>query len=177
MLWRWKHSPLLRPTASNRRTRPGALGPRSRDDRHAQPSGLCTLQLSVASNAVSDMIARKYQARFGLKIPEWRLIAVLGQGAPLAQSALVLATRMDKVTVSRAAAALGERALVERAASESDGRSHLLSLTNAGQALYHEIAPAALAMEQAVMACFTPDERQTLSAMLARLRDVADGLS
>ncbi len=134
-------------------------------------------QLSVASNAVSDLIARQYQARFGLKIPEWRLIAVLGQGEPLTQRDLVHATRMDKVTVSRAAAALSERALVERAASERDGRSHLLLLSEAGQALYREIAPAALVMEQAVLACLTLDERFTLSAMLARLRDAADGLS
>lgn len=134
-------------------------------------------QLSVASNAVSDVIARQYQARFGLKIPEWRLLAVLGQGEPLAQSALVHATRMDKVTVSRAASALSERGLVERAASEHDGRSHLLLLSAAGQALYQEIAPAALVMEQAVLACLTPDERSTLSALLARLRDAVDGLS
>ncbi|MEQ1725755.1 MAG: MarR family winged helix-turn-helix transcriptional regulator [Sphingopyxis sp.] len=134
-------------------------------------------QLSVASNAVSDLIARQYQARFGLKVAEWRLLAVLGQGATMNQRALVHATRMDKVTVSRAAAALSERGLIVRAASANDGRSHSLSLSEAGQALYLEIAPAALVMEQAVLGCLTLDERLALSAMLVRLRDAADGLS
>ncbi|MEQ1686956.1 MAG: MarR family winged helix-turn-helix transcriptional regulator [Sphingopyxis sp.] len=134
-------------------------------------------QLSVASNAVSDLIARQYQARFGLKIAEWRLMAVLGQGEAMNQRALVHATRMDKVTVSRAAAALNERGLVERAASAHDGRSHSLSLSEAGRALYQEIAPAALVMEQAVLACLTLDERLSLSDMLVRLRDAADNLS
>ncbi|MEQ1509218.1 MAG: MarR family winged helix-turn-helix transcriptional regulator [Sphingopyxis sp.] len=131
-------------------------------------------QLSVASNAVSDLIARKYQARFGLKIPEWRLMAVLGQGEAMSQRALVLATRMDKVTVSRAAAALGERGLIVRAASAKDGRSHSLSLSEAGQALFQEIAPAALVMEQAVLGCLSLDERLALTKMLLRLRDSAD---
>ena len=133
-------------------------------------------QLSVASNVVSDLIAKNYQARFGLKIPEWRLMAVLGQGQAKTQRDLVNATRMDKVTVSRAATALAERGLVSRAASERDGRSHLLALTATGAVLYDEIAPAALVMEQAVLACLSLDEQLALSAMLVRLRDAADAL-
>lgn len=131
-------------------------------------------QLSIASNAVSDRIARQYQARFGLKIPEWRLMAVLGEGAPMTQRDLVHATRMDKVTVSRASAALTERGLVSRAASERDGRSHLLALTDDGRSLYGEIAPVALAMERELLACLSGEERTQLSGLLARLRDAAD---
>ena len=41
------------------------------------------------SNAVSSRIAAEYQSRFGLKIPEWRLMAVLGEGRPLTQRELV----------------------------------------------------------------------------------------
>ena len=38
-------------------------------------------RLSIASNRVSAAIASTYQALFGLKIPEWRLIAVIAEGA------------------------------------------------------------------------------------------------
>jgi DNA-binding MarR family transcriptional regulator len=131
-------------------------------------------QLSIASNAVSDRIARHYQTRFGLKIPEWRLMAVLGQGEAMTQRELVGATRMDKVTVSRASAALVERGLIARAASNSDGRSHHLALTGAGAALYAEIAPAALAMEQALLASLSAEDRAMLSDLLTRLREAAD---
>lgn len=133
-------------------------------------------RLSIASNAVSDRIAAQYQTRFGLKIPEWRLMAVLGQGQALNQSALVAATRMDKVTVSRAAATLARRNLVSRAASASDGRSHLLTLTDDGRTLYEEISATALVMEQALLACLTLDERNALTSILGRLRDAADRL-
>jgi hypothetical protein len=36
-------------------------------------------RLSIASNALSSRIAAEYENRFGLKIPEWRLMAVLGK--------------------------------------------------------------------------------------------------
>jgi DNA-binding MarR family transcriptional regulator len=131
-------------------------------------------QLSIASNAVSDRIARQYQARFGLKIPEWRLMAVLGQNAALTQRDLVAATLMDKVTVSRATTALVERGLIGRAPSESDGRSHLLALSEAGRSLYAEIAPVALAMESQILKGLSKDERRLLSDLLARLRAAAE---
>lgn len=130
-------------------------------------------QLSIASNAVSDLIAREYQVRFGLKIPEWRLMAVLGQGAALSQRELVAATLMDKVTVSRATAGLVDRQLLMRLPSTSDGRSHQLQLSDAGHALYREIVPAALAIEAALLAVFDEAERASLADMLARLRAAA----
>ena len=77
-------------------------------------------RLSIVSNAVSDAIASTYQALFGLRIPEWRLIAVIAETDGLTPQALALATRMDKVTVSRAAAALAKRALVERRPHPAD---------------------------------------------------------
>lgn len=131
-------------------------------------------QLSIASNAVSDLIASEYQVRFGLKIPEWRLMAVLGQGTPLSQRDLVRATLMDKVTVSRATAALVERQLLVRLPSDQDGRSHLLQLSEAGRSLYGEIVPAALSMEAAVLTVLTPAERELLATMLERVRVAAE---
>src|SRR3546814_20064692 len=59
-------------------------------------------RLSIASNVLLSRIAAEYENRFGLKIPEWRLMAVLGEGQPKTQRELVAATRMDKVTVNRA---------------------------------------------------------------------------
>ena len=131
-------------------------------------------RLSIASNAVSERIAREYQSRFGLKIPEWRLLAVLGEGKPLTQRALVAATLMDKVTVNRAAKALAERALIARQAHGSDGRSHHLMLSDAGRALSDEIVPAALAMERKLIVAFSDDDRDRLDAMLTTLIAAAD---
>src|SRR3546814_5434610 len=100
-------------------------------------------RLSIASNVLSSRIAAEYENRFGLKIPEWRLMAVLGEGQPKTQRELVAATRMDKVTVNRAAKALADRQLIARPAHQADGRSHHPELTETRRSLYDAIVPAA----------------------------------
>lgn len=134
-------------------------------------------RISITSNAVSDLIAREYRTRFGLKIPEWRVMAVLGDVGEATQRELVAATRMDKVAVNRATKALGERALIQRAPNMRDGRSHHLALTPAGKALYGEIMPLALQMESQVLAVLDKDETALLSALLGKVLRRADALA
>jgi DNA-binding MarR family transcriptional regulator len=134
-------------------------------------------RLSVAANAVSDLIAGAYHARFGLSIPQWRLVAVLGEDGPSTQQALCARTRMDKVTVSRAATALGERKLISRSPNAADGRSHRLGLTGEGQALYAEVAPSALAYEARLLEAFSPPELETAHGLLRRLELAAMALA
>ena len=143
-------------------------------------------RLSIASNRVSDAIAVTYRALFGLRIPEWRLVAVLAEAGPerpsetgsrkgegLSQQALGHATRMDKVTVSRAAIALADRGLIARTSDAADKRAARLALTAEGRALYDQIAPKALAMEAAVFAGFGAEELATFRDMLDRIEAAA----
>lgn len=134
-------------------------------------------RLSVASNAVSTRIAGAYRKRFGLKIAEWRLVAILAEDTPLTPATLAERTRMDKIAVSRAATVLIERGLVERADNPEDGRSHLLSLTGAGQRLYDQVAPLALDTEAQLFAGLTADERRVLEALLRRIEQAAQSKS
>ena len=134
-------------------------------------------RLSVASNAVSRLIARAYEDRFGLTIPQWRLICVLAQEGALSPGALVSRTGMDKVTVSRAAQGLARRRLVARTDHHADGRSHVLALSAEGSALYAEVEPLALAYEAALIAGLAPDEVSLLKRLLVRLQGAAGALA
>ncbi|MEI9850896.1 MAG: MarR family transcriptional regulator [Sphingomonas sp.] len=133
-------------------------------------------RLSVASNAVSDAIATAYRTLFGLRIPEWRLVAVLAEDGALSQQALCGRTRMDKVTVSRAAIALSDRGLVTRTPNPDDQRSHLLTLSGAGRALYEQVAPKALELERRIFEGISPGEQARLRATLERLEAAAGAL-
>jgi DNA-binding MarR family transcriptional regulator len=134
-------------------------------------------RLSVASNAVSRLIARAYEDRFGLTIPQWRLIAVLGEHGPLTQQAIAARTVMDKVTVSRATQGLVIRRLVERAPHDVDGRSHHLALSKAGARLYDEIAPMALEYEARLLRQFEPEAVENLKRLLIHLEQAAGELA
>ncbi len=126
-------------------------------------------RLSVVSNKASGLIARAYQARFGLTIQEWRIIAVLGAGQALTAQGLCEATAMDKVTVSRAVRRLDTRGLVTRRPNLSDKRASDVTLTAEGESIYAEVAPLALQYEQAMVDELTRAERDQLMTLLAKL--------
>ena len=126
-------------------------------------------RLSFTSNLVSDTIARAYESLFGLSIPEWRLVTVVAETGGITQAAIGVRTRMDKVTVSRAAIALTERGLLARAGNPDDRRSHLLTLTEAGRTLYAEVAPKALELERRIFEGFPADEMARFVATLRRI--------
>ena len=144
-------------------------------------AGFLPYQLSIASNAVSDLIAERYRKRFGLKVTEWRIMAVLGDGATSTstQQALTRITLMDKVAVNRACKVLEERGLIRRVPNERDGRSHLLELTEEGRSIHGEVMPLALATERELFEGFDPAEREQFRALLdrmyARAADLAKG--
>ncbi|MGB3166827.1 MAG: MarR family transcriptional regulator [Alteraurantiacibacter sp.] len=146
-----------------------------------QPNGLLArflpYQLSLASNAVSGRIAMEYRQRWSLSIPEWRVMAVLGDAGAMTQRDLTRRTLMDKVAVNRACKVLEERGLARRQPNEQDGRSHLLELSSEGRAMHAEIMPIALQMEQKLFDGFTADELDLFRALLEKARLQADDLS
>jgi DNA-binding MarR family transcriptional regulator len=133
-------------------------------------------RLSVAANAVSQLIARAYEDEFGLKVPQWRLIAVLADEGPLTPQELCERTLMDKVTVTRAAQELLKSRLVKRQPNANDGRSHRLVLTSSGENLYGEVAPVALEYEAKLLAGIDPQQIEDLEQQLRRLERVAGEL-
>src|SRR5215469_8063860 len=93
-------------------------------------------RLSVAANRVSRLFARRYSEAFGLSIPEWRVLAIVGRFGTLSPTAVGEWTAMDKVKVSRAAASLVARGMLRQAHDPEDGRGRLLRLTRKGSAVH-----------------------------------------
>ena len=132
-------------------------------------------RLSYTSNLVSSAIAAAYQRLFGLSIPEWRLVAVIAEWDGTTQAAICARTGMDKVTVSRAAIALGKRGLIARRTSASDRRAFELGLTDAGLALYAQVAPKALELERQIFGGLGAGEATRFLATLRRIDAILGG--
>jgi DNA-binding MarR family transcriptional regulator len=130
-------------------------------------------RLSVAANAVSHLIAQAYEEQFGMTIPQWRLMAVLGDEGALTQQALCGRTLMDKVTVMRAAQGLARRRLVKRQPNPQDGRSHRLDLSPTGYALYCKVIPLAREYETQLLAGLKASEVALLQRLLRQLEAAA----
>jgi DNA-binding MarR family transcriptional regulator len=133
-------------------------------------------RLSVATNRISRTFARRYAEAFDLTIPEWRVLAVVGNFAPMSSGDICARTAMDKVKVSRAVSSLVDRGLLDRAMDPRDQRMHCLGLSRCGERVYGGVVPLALALEHQLTSALTKNERATLDRILDKLNACVDGL-
>jgi len=137
--------------------------------------GFLPYRLDILAEAVSRALSRLYKDRYSLGVPEWRVLAHLGQYAPIAARDIAAHSRMHKTKVSRAVAALEDLGFLARAGSDQDGREELLSLTAKGKAAYDDLAPKAADFARHLLDDFTAAERRALDGaidrLLARLAD------
>ncbi len=133
-------------------------------------------RLSILGERISRAFAKRYGAMFGLGIPEWRVMAVLGEPGPWQTRQVIGRTEMDRVKVSRAVTRLVDTGLVSQTAQTTDQRAHLLELTEHGLAVYRQIVPIARALEAEFVAVLDPAERQALEVILTKLHASAGRL-
>jgi len=126
-------------------------------------------RLSVLSNTVSTTVARAYDKRFKVSIPEWRVIAVLGRFPGLSAVEVAERTLMDKVAVSRAVTKLIKNGRIDREFADADKRRSILNLSEAGKQLHDEIATLALDFEQDLLEGLTVEQLEQFDVILERL--------
>ncbi len=130
-------------------------------------------RLSITSHTVSTNIARVYEKRFGVSIPEWRVIAVLGRYPGLSAVEVADRTLMDKVAVSRAVTKLIKNGRIDREFADADRRRSILNLSEEGKKVHNEIAPLALEFEQQLVQNISQDDFETFNSILEQLLDKA----
>jgi len=123
-------------------------------------------RLNRLASEVSEHLAGIYRERFGLDVPEWRVMATLGPTTGCTAQYIAGSTRMHKTRVSRAIAHLEERELVTRIPSSNDRREMELRLTKAGRRMYSELVPLALESERRLLACMNRDQLRAFTAAL-----------
>ena len=126
-------------------------------------------RLAVLSNTVSTTVARAYDKRFGVSIPEWRVIAVLGRFPGLSAVEVAERTLMDKVAVSRAVTKLIKNGRIDREFADTDKRRSILNLSEDGKQLHDEIAQLALQFERDLLQGFSAEELENLNSIMERL--------
>jgi DNA-binding MarR family transcriptional regulator len=121
---------------------------------------------------LSQTLSSEYHARYGLDIPEWRVLATLGfRNEACTAQYISHCTRTHKSTISRAVMSLMQRRLIERVEDADDRRAFALRMTDKGKALYEELIPRLLRKEQSIMACLSAQERKDFSRLLGKMEE------
>ena len=125
-------------------------------------------RLNRLAVGVSNHLSDIYRQRFGLDIPEWRVMATVGSQHGCTAQHIAESTRMHKTRVSRAIAHLEARELIERASSAADRREREVRLTRSGRRMYAELVPLVLERERVLLSCLSKEQlRAFLSAIEA----------
>jgi DNA-binding MarR family transcriptional regulator len=131
-------------------------------------------RLNRLAAEVSRALARVYGERFGIDIPEWRIIATLGDRGQARAQDIALSSRMHKSMVSRAVARLMELGWLARTAGAKDRREAPLVLTPAGCEVYEQLVPIVLDYQDRLLGCLSGSERRTLERLLDKLERQLD---
>ena len=127
-------------------------------------------RLNRLAAEVSNALSGEYQVRYGLDIPEWRVLATLGfRNEACSAQYISDCTRTHKSTISRAVTALLERQVIERVENAEDRREFRLRLTRKGRALYEELIPRLLGKEQEILSCLSAQERKAFATLLGKI--------
>ena len=126
-------------------------------------------KLAVVANRLSQSIGSLFEKKYGLQIPEWRILMALHSCGPLAPNEVVEQTSMDKGRVSRAQRRLVDLDLVAVRDDPRDGRRLVLFLTRKGAGMCAAIIPAARETEAWFLSVLPERERQALDKALSRL--------
>ncbi|GJL92379.1 MarR family winged helix-turn-helix transcriptional regulator [Hyphococcus sp.] len=125
-------------------------------------------RIVALGHAISGRLARAYRDE-KITIPEWRVLAVIGEAAQVAARDVVRRTPMDKMTVSRAVASLEQKGFVKRAPDPDDRRVSSLALSGEGRALFDRVAAMALEFEDDLLATLGADEAAAFRMALKKL--------
>lgn len=128
-------------------------------------------KLAVVANRLSQSIGALFEERFGIQIPEWRILMALHAHGPTSPNEVVDRTSMDKARVSRAQRRLVEVDLVAVSPDPRDRRRLVLFLTKKGTAMCRSIIPEVRQMESWFLDVLDARERETLDHVLTRLFD------
>jgi len=145
---------------------------RPRAQAAAKPSDLVSSKVIRLANVLRRSSTLVYGRRFGLSQVEWRIVALVGEHAPISLNALAELMGLDKGQTSRGVSALVVGRLVLRE-YRREGRGVCITLTKRGTQLYDELMISALARNDILLHGMSDAERRELFEILDRLTSLA----
>src|SRR6201995_1166834 len=138
----------------------------------AKPSYILDEQIGFILRQVWQRHAAIFARDIGINLTptQWAALSKLAETGPCSQNQLGRVTAMDVATIKGVIDRLTARGLTETAPDPEDGRRLLVSLTRTGAQTAEKAAVSALAISKETLAPLEPKERETLFALLNKLR-------
>ena len=136
--------------------------------------------MTNGSKNICFLLAKAYQracaiykdkfGNYGLTPQQFGLLRFLWEEDGLTQVELSSRSQIDRTTIGGLIDRLELSGVVTRLPHPEDRRAYRISLTPAGRKLEAELAPLADELQRAILEPLNPDEIETLTAVLGKLR-------
>lgn len=121
--------------------------------------------VNLTARPFVETLSREHE----LSLNEWRVMVVLASHPDVAATEVAEHTGLDKMSVSRAIAALARHGRLDKAADATDARRTLLRLSSGGGALYRRIGALAAQREAELFGGVSAAELAATSAVMDKL--------
>jgi DNA-binding MarR family transcriptional regulator len=138
----------------------------------AKPSDLLSSKVIRLANVLRRSSSLVYGRKLGLSQVEWRIVALVGEHAPVSLNALADLMGLDKGQVSRAVSALVTSRLVLRE-YRREGRGVRITLSARGEDVYGELMASAIERNRVLLSGMSAAEKIELFDILDRLTKLA----
>jgi DNA-binding MarR family transcriptional regulator len=158
--------------------RPTQLNPMSKRTlpEDGAPDGLArklTYRMHLLNKLTDQESQRRYPLEAGLSLSDGRCLSAIGAFEPLSVNELAQMANLNKAQASRAAQALVDMGLVDKADSSTDGRGVQLTLTAAGRKSCKQLMKLIDRRNEEIFGCLSEKEQRLLGDFFDRLIESA----
>jgi len=138
---------------------------------------LINVKLNVVNVKMSRQVGQTVHKLAELRLPEWRILALLAESGSLSQADIRTQIGMDKGQISRTVKSMFKSELINSEATEGKSRNIRLSVTEKGREVHRKVDVMMERRNNELLAALNADQQDSLYAGLELLEKAIDNWS
>ena len=137
-------------------------------------TSLLSYRILLLSSTLARWASREYLQRFKLKLPEWRILSIVGARGPVSVNEVAETLSIDKAWISRTVPKLVEMGYLKTRIDAVDRRRTILETTKRGTALHEEMTGVSMARQERLVRPLSREELAEFERLLKVLQNEAE---
>ncbi len=133
-----------------------------------------SVKLNVVNVKMSRQIGQAVQKLANLRLPEWRILALLAEAGSLSQADIRNQIGMDKGQISRTVKNMLANELVVNESGSAKTRNVRLSLTEKGVGVHEQVGVMMEKRNAELLGALSPEQKVSLFEGLERIEQAVD---
>ena len=135
-----------------------------------------TFRLLRLTNQLNRQAGKILASQVGLRLPEWRCLAILGAYGPLQVNQIAAKLSADKGLISRSLSSLERSNLIKTKRSAEDKRQIEIALTTRGKNTVNAMMPIMQKRQRVLFDALSKKELKELHRMIDKLHVAVDAI-